>query len=195
MGASANTAEKLEDRYTYADYRAWDDGLRWELIGGEAFCMSPGPGTEHQSVLGELFFNLKNYFQDGKCQVFPAPLDVLLGDGPEDEIDTVVQPDILILCDKSKRRPHGIVGAPEVVFEILSPSTAARDLADKLYLYERSGVKEYLIVDPGRRVVTAYRRGGAVHFTRRAVYRASDVLEFETFPDLKISLGSVFREV
>jgi Uma2 family endonuclease len=186
----------LKERYTYGDYRAWDDGLRWELIGGEAFCMSPGPNTEHQWVLGNLFFNLKNYFHDGKCRVLTAPLDVMLPEGgePEDEIDTVVQPDILVLCDKSKRRPNSIVGAPDIVFEILSPSTAERDLTEKLYLYESSGVKEYVIVDPERRVVTVYRRGGEDHFSRRAVCRADGVLEFETFPDLKIPLSSVFQE-
>jgi Uma2 family endonuclease len=192
-----NTAEKLKERYTYADYRAWDDGLRWELIDGEAFCMSPGPRVDHQRVLGALFIRLGNYFEGKECQLLSAPLDVLLGGGPEDEIDTVVQPDILVVCDPSKLRPHGVVGAPDVVFEVLSPSTAARDLADKLHLYERSGVKEYLIVDPDKRAITAYRRENARDdgvFSRRAVYGKSDTLEFETFPELKIPLKAVFRD-
>jgi Uma2 family endonuclease len=186
----------LKERCTYGDYRAWDDGLRWELISGEAFCMSPGPGGAHQTVSMALSVKLWNYFEGKECRVLTAPLDVMLPEGgePEDEIDTVVQPDILVLCDKSKRRPNGIVGAPDVVFEILSPSTAERDLTEKLYLYERSGVKEYVIVDPDRRVVTVYRRGGEDHFSRRAICRADGVLEFETFPDLKIPLSSVFQE-
>jgi Uma2 family endonuclease len=197
VSASVNTAEKLKERYTYADYRAWDDGFRWELIDGEAFCMSPGPGRAHQTISMALSVRLGSYFEGKKCRVFAAPFDVLLGDGPEDEIDTVVQPDILVVCDPSKLRAHGVVGAPDVVFEILSSSTAARDLADKLHLYERSGVKEYLIVAPDKRAVTAYRRENArdnVGFSQRAVYGESDTLEFETFPELKIPLKAVFRD-
>jgi Uma2 family endonuclease len=186
----------LKERYTYGDYRSWHDELSWELIDGGAFCMSPGPGTAHQSLLTNLIVELGNYFKGKECRVFAAPFDVMLpkGEEAEDEIDTVVQPDIMILCDKSKLERVGIKGAPDVVFEILSPSTARRDLADKLYLYERAGVREYLIVDPDNRVVTAYRRGDKELFSKRAVYRASGTLEFETFPDLKIPLDAVFAD-
>jgi Uma2 family endonuclease len=196
------TAGELKERYTYGDYRTWDDELRWELIDGKAFCMSPVPNVGHQSLLVELISTLHIYFKDKECQVFVAPLDVMLpgGDESEDETDTVVQPDLMILCDKSKLRPDGIKGAPDVVFEILSPSTAQRDLVDKLHLYERAGVREYMIVDPDNRVVTAYRRSGddvrrERYFARRAVYRASEILEFETFPELKVPLSSVFEKL
>ena len=133
-----------EKRYTYGDYRLWDDDLHWELSDGAAFClsslsggMSPGPGATHQTLLWDLFFSLKNYFQGKTCRVYVAPFDVLLPDDDEseDEIDTVVQPDIMILCDKSRLHSYGIKGAPDVVFEILSPSTARRDLTAKLRLY------------------------------------------------------------
>ena len=189
-------ARVLEERYIYGDYRTWDDDLRWELIDGEAFCMSPGPGTAHQSLSVKLIMKLASYFEGKECQVFHAPFDVMLpsGDELEDEIDTVVQPDIMILCDLSKLQHNGIKGAPDVVFEILSPSTAQRDLADKLYLYERAWVEEYVIVDPYNMIVTAYRRGENELFSRRAAYGISDVLEFETFPELKIPLNSVFEE-
>ena len=190
-----NTSEArvLEERYTYRDYKLWDDGLRWELIDGEAFCMAPGPGESHQFLSITLATELNIYFKNKKCRVYTAPFDVMLpcGNESEDEIDTVVQPDIMILCDLSKLRPNGIKGAPDVVFEILSPSTAWRDLADKLYLYERSGVKEYMIVDPVSKIVTAYRRGEDGLFSRRVAYKA--VLEFEIFSDLKIPLDLVFE--
>ncbi|GHV33792.1 hypothetical protein FACS1894187_03060 [Synergistales bacterium] len=184
------------ERYTYGDYKTWDDGLRWELIDGEAFCMSPAPRTVHQRILLKLSTRLENYFEGKQCQVLISPIDVLLpeGDEPEDEIETVVQPDILILCDESKAREFGVVGAPDVVFEILSPSTSKRDMSKKLLLYERSGVKEYFIVDADEHLVTAYRRGGdGLYFSNSANYRDADTLEFRTFEELKIPLGAVWE--
>ena len=186
-----------EERYTYGDYRTWDDDLRWELIYGEAFCMSPGPGTAHQSLAAKLFTKLGGYFEGKECQAFFAPFDVMLpyGDEPEYEIDTVVQPDIMVVCDKSKLQDNGIKGAPDVVFEILSPSTTQRDLDDKFRLYERAGVKEYVIVDPRNNVVFAHRRDAEGRFSWRKVYGADDVLEFGMFPELKIPLSPVWEDV
>ena len=159
--------------------------------------MSPGAGEAHQALLLILATELRIYFKNKKCRVYVAPFDVMLSDGdePEDEIDTVVQPDIMVICDMSKLQQSGIKGAPDMVFEILSPSTAWRDLADKLHLYERARVKEYMIVDPVNKIVTAYRRGEDGLFSRRVAYKASDVLAFETFPELKIPLNSVFEEL
>ena len=196
-------ARVLEEYYTYGDYKLWDDDLRWELIDGKAFClssrsvgMSPGPGMAHQALAGNLFFSLKSYFNGKECQVFIAPFDVMLPKGGEgeDEIDTVVQPDIMILCDMSKLRPNGIKGAPDVAFEILSPTTALLDLADKFYLYERAGISEYVIADPHNRVVFTYRRDAEGRFSFRKVYGADDVLEFGMFPELKIPLNSVWAD-
>ena len=211
-------ARVLEERYTYGDYKTWDDEFRWELIDGKAFCMgygpkprklnsqratdakifcmSPGPGTAHQSLLMALSLELGNYFKNKECRVYVAPFDVLLpsGNEPEDEIDAVVQPDIMILCDMTKLKHNGIKGAPDVVFEILSPSTAQHDLTYKLYLYERAGVKEYVVVDPDNMIVTVFKRGEDSIFSQRTTYKASDVLEFNTFPDLKIPLDSVFEK-
>jgi len=191
-------AEKLlEEHYTYGDYRSWDDDLRWELIDGEVFCMSPGPGTAHQSLSMKLSAKLANYFEGKECQVFNAPFDVMLpnDDEQEDDIDTVVQPDIMILCDKSKLQNNGIKGAPDVIFEILSPTTARRDLADKFRLYERVGVKEYVIADPHNRVMYAHRRDAEGQFSWRKVYGADDVLEFGIFPELKVPLSSVWGDI
>ena len=205
-------AKVLEKRYTYGDYKTWDDDLRWELIDGEAFCMTPGPGTAHQSLSAKLVAKLVSYFEGKGCQVFDAPFDVMLPNGnePEDEIDTVVQPDIMILCDMSKLQHNGIKGAPDIVFEILSPSTTQRDLDDKFTLYERAGVKEYVIVDPRNYVMFVHRRdaedrpppsdlssrsGEDRRFTFRKVYGADGVLEFGMFPELKIDLSSVWGDI
>ncbi len=132
---------------TYADYVQWEG--RWELIHGEAYAMTPGPSLEHQ----RLSMRLESAIEDGleatkkkagggECEMFHAPLDVILAE------DTVVQPDIVVVCDPAKKTPRGIEGAPDLVVEILSPSTAQRDLKDKRWLYEAHGVAEYLIVDP-----------------------------------------------
>ena len=190
-------AKLLEERYTYGDYKMWNDGLRWELIDGEAFCMSPGPRTAHQSLSSKLIIKLGNYFEGTGCQVFDAPFDVMLpsGDEPEDEIDTVVQPDIMVLCDKSKLQDNGIKGAPDIVIEILSPSTTKRDLDDKLNLYERAGVKEYIIADPLNRAMIAHRRDDGGRYSFRKVYGADDVLDFGIFPELKINLSSVWGDI
>ena len=159
--------------------------------------MSPGPGTVHQSLAAKLVVKLGSYFEGKECQVFFAPFDVMLpsGDEPEDEIDTVVQPDIMILCDNSKLQDNGIKGAPDVVFEILSPTTARRDLAVKLSLYERAGVKEYVIADPHNHVMLAHRRDSEGKYSRGKVHGIGDVLEFEMFPDLKIPLSSVWENI
>ena len=191
-------AERIpEEHYTYEDYKSWDDDLRWELIDGEAFNMSPGPGTVHQALSMALSLELGNYFKKNECQAFFAPFDVMLpnADEPEDEIDTVVQPDIMIVCDPSKIRHNGIKGAPDVVFEILSPSTAQRDLDEKFYLYERVGVKEYVIADPQNHIIIAHRRDEAGLFSFRKVYGAADVLEFGIFPEMKIPLSPVWEDI
>ena len=190
-------ARVLEEYYVYGDYKRWDDGLRWELIDGEAFCMSPGPSTAHQSLLMKLGAKLVGYFEGKECQVFAAPFDVMLPDGdePEDEIDTVVQPDIMILCDKTKLQHNGIKGAPDVIIEILSHSTAQRDFEVKFSLYERAGVKEYVIADPHNRVMFAHRRDPEGRFSLRKAYGADDVLEFGVFPELKIPLSSVWGDI
>ena len=194
MGEAERVPEKY---YTYGDYKSWDDDLRWELIDGEAFCMSPGPRATHQVLLTKLCGILFNYFDGKECQLLVAPFDVMLpnDDEPEDDIDTVVQPDVMILCDMTKLQDNGIKGAPDVVFEILSPTTARRDLDDKFKLYERSGVNEYVTVDPQSRVMTAYRRDSTGQFSWKKNYGADDVLEFGLFPELKISLSSVWGDI
>ena len=122
--------------YTYGDYRQWTDETRWELIQGAAFAMTPAPGLSHQSVSRELLLQVGEHFRDRRCQVFHAPFDVRLprGDESDDEIDTVVQPDLVVICDEAKLDERGCRGAPDWIIEILSPSTAAKDQVDKLSL-------------------------------------------------------------
>ena len=138
------------ERFTYKELKTWPEGERWELIAGEAFAMS-SPTTDHQRSLLNLGAQLLGWFRDKPCEPFVAPLDVLLRHSPEqdeDEVDTVLQPDAMVVCDPSKVKRNGIHGAPDWVLEILSPSTTWRDQTDKRALYERHGVKEYWVLNP-----------------------------------------------
>ena len=135
--------------HSLEDWRGWEG--RWELIHGVAYDMTPAPSTEHQRLsfsLGGHLFQALNELKGRSgedCQGFAAPVDVFLG-------ESVVQPDLIIVCDRTKVSERGIEGAPDLVVEILSPSTAEKDLSRKQWLYEASGVPEYLILYPDQKV-------------------------------------------
>jgi len=144
--------------HNYADYLQWTDN-NYELIDGEAYFMAPAPNIEHQEVVGEIYRQIANALAGKKCRAFIAPIDVRLAQqqGEADEqIDTVVQPDALVVCDKDKLDRRGVRGAPDWVLEVLSPATASHDQIKKRDLYERHGVREYWLVHPTDRVLTIY---------------------------------------
>lgn len=154
-----NPALAPEERFTYRHYRTWPDDERWELIGGHAWAMSPAPLRQHQECIHRLAVELGNYMKGRPCKVYEAPFDVLLPEGSEDadEVDTVVQPDLVVYCDRSKLTREGARGAPDLAVEVISPSTSRKDQREKFDLYERHGVREYWIVDPGNRSIMIYR--------------------------------------
>jgi Uma2 family endonuclease len=145
--------------YTYADYQAWPEDARYELIDGAPHAMAPAPTRTHQRLVGELFTQVKMALRGQPCQPFVAPFDVRLphADEADDQVDTVVQPDVLVVCDDAKLDERGVRGAPDWVAEVISPSSAARDQIVKLALYERAGVREYWLLHPTDRLVTVYR--------------------------------------
>ena len=144
--------------HTFGDYLTWPEDVRYELIDGEAYMMAPAPTVSHQDIAGEVYYQLRNALQDKPCRALIAPVDVRLpkADEADEQIDTVVQPDVLVVCDKSKVSERGIRGAPDWVLEVLSPSTAGHDQVKKLHLYERHGVREYWMVHPRDKVLTVY---------------------------------------
>ena len=146
------------NRHTYADYIGWSDDARYELIDGIAYAMSPAPTRRHQEVVGEMYRQIANTLKGSPCQPYIAPFDVRLPNANEadSDIDTVVQPDISVICDKSKLDDRGCRGAPDWVIEVLSPTTASHDQIVKRALYERVGVREYWLVHPIDRIVTIY---------------------------------------
>ncbi len=143
---------------TYADYRQWPEGERWELINGEAYAMSPAPSISHQRLVLELARQIADALDGAPCQALIAPLDVLLPTLSEtdEQVNTIVQPDILVVCDPAKIGDSHIRGAPDWIIEVLSPRTARHDHLTKRALYERAGVREYWLVHPVDRVITLY---------------------------------------
>lgn len=148
------SALKHDRRYTLDEWRHWEG--RWELILGAAWAMSPAPSPRHQEVVGDLFVALAGFLRGSPCKAYVAPIDVYLEEF--DDATTVVQPDVLVVCDPALIQGDGIHGAPDFIAEVLSESTATKDLGVKPELYERVGVREYWIVHPETGAVVQYAR-------------------------------------
>lgn len=173
--------------FTYADYLTWPDSERWEIIDGVAYSMTPAPSIRHQRVVLNIGRSLGNQLAGKPCQPFVAPTDVVLS-----EYD-VVQPDVLVVCDKKKVADANIQGAPDVVFEVLSPATAIKDLREKRALYERAGVREYVIVDPVELYVERFMLGDDGVYGRGEIIGPQEVLRIISLKGVEISLWEVFE--
>lgn len=185
-----------EPRFTYGDYRQWHGDDRWELIDGVAFDMSPAPSRVHQDVVGGVFRQLADALDDGPCRVYVAPFDVRLpeGDEADDEIMTVVQPDVSVICDPEKLDRAGCRGGPDFILEVGSPRTSARDRHQKRDLYERHGVREYWIVDPDSRSLVIHRLDpSSGQFAAAADGGARGKTDIGVLPGVTIHWGRVFR--
>ena len=182
-------------RYNYGDYVRWQGDDRWELIDGEAYCMSPAPSRIHQALVIELGAQILNFFRGAKCQVYVAPFDVRLprGDEPDSEVDTVVQPDVAVICDPAKLDDAGCRGAPDWLIEVISPSTSVRDQVQKRDLYERHGVREYWTIDPAERLLTIYSRQSGSGFEPPDTRPARGRQAVPLFPGLRIDLDPPFE--
>lgn len=181
--------------FTYADYLKWPDAERWEIIEGRAYAMTPAPAVRHQRLLGLLYRLLCQFFDGKPCEVFLSPLDVRLPNlTAKDVIDTVVQPDLLVVCDPAKLDEKGVKGAPDLVIEILSESTAHRDLDEKLHLYEKHGVRCYIIADPWGKTMTvrylAQEKWGSPEF-----FAGAARMPIRIFEGLELDLERVFEGI
>jgi len=159
--------------------------------------MTPAPSRFHSLVSGELFRQFANYFDGKPCEVHDAPFDVLLplGDEKDDEVETVVQPDILIVCDSRKLDRKGCRGAPDLVVEILSPSTSSKDAILKREQYQRAGVKSYWLIDPEQREISILELGEHGTYRLTGVFREQDVISVTGFPGLEIQVEKVFARL
>ena len=176
-------------KLTYADYvRFPDDGLRHEIIEGEHY-VTPSPVTQHQRILGNLHYLFRSHLDAHPGgEAFMSPFDVLLSD------INVFVPDLIYVSAERSRfiTSKNLQGAPDLVVEILSPSTRRRDQSLKRDVYERTGVEEYWLVDPDRAEIEVFRREGA-GFQPSRRYRRSDSLMTPLLPGLVLPLEGVFR--
>jgi Uma2 family endonuclease len=190
----SDAAEKITDedrRFTYADYRSWelDEGERYELIGGKAYAMA-APNDFHQAVSGEIFRQLANYLHGKPCKVRAAPYDVRLFYEEDESDDTVVQPDISVICDEKKRGNEGCRGAPDLVVEVLSPSNTGVECVRKFNLYMKAGVREYWIVDPESKTAQVFVLRDGAYVGR--IYDSGSSLTSAVIEGLSVSLSDVF---
>lgn len=184
--------------YTYADYLMWRFEERLELIKGKIFKMSPAPSRTHQIVSGNLYRGLSNFLWEKPCEVYSAPFDVRLirkQKGNQD-IKTVVQPDICIICDLSKLDDKGCIGAPDLVVEILSPGNNAKEIKIKYELYEEFGVKEYWVIYTGEQSLLRYVLGKEGKFASEGrALTVGDTVTTPILPGFELALDDVFRNL
>ncbi|MCY7350939.1 MAG: Uma2 family endonuclease [Cytophagaceae bacterium] len=189
--------------YTYADYLRWQFDETVELIKGKIFRMSPAPLTAHQLISGAVYGEIYPFFKRKPCRVVEAPFDVRLPN-PEypvtsDKIYTVVQPDICVICDRSKLDRRGCLGAPDWIVEITSAATMKKDFREKFNLYEENGVQEYWIIVPEQKSIQQY-------VLSQGKYALQELFEYNLepssqritpalFPELTIELEDIFGDL
>lgn len=187
---------ELTKQYTYSDYLTWKFKERVELIRGWVVKMSPAPNVRHQRISGVMYRKLGDYFEDKPCEVFTAPFDVRLPLPPNkvkaNKIDTVVQPDIVVICDPAKLDEQGCIGAPDLVVEILSPGNTRREMKDKMELYQAAGVPEYWVVDPEHEFILVYTCNEAGAYVGSIPYTDGDLLTTPIMPGLQLDVTSIF---
>ena len=183
-----------EKRYTFADYLKFPNDERWEIIDGIP-SMQSAPTWQHQSISRELMLQFGGYLRNNQCEVFAAPFDLRLPgvEEKDEEATNVYQPDLLVVCDKSKLEGTGYYGVPSLVIEILSPSTVRNDRLLKFNAYEKAGVKEYWIVEHDTKLISVFVLQDNNRYGRTELYTENDAITVSIFPDLIIDLSKVFN--
>lgn len=193
MVTDINTLD-LNQSFTFADYLTWQIKERLELIKGRVFKMTPAPAMKHQKIAVNILRQISSHLIGGRCEVFSAPFDVRLpskGKTHDEDITTVVQPDICVVCDTQKLDEKGCLGAPDIMVEILSPSTSKKDLNDKYQLYEESGVCEYWVVYPGVDMMEVYLLQDG-KYNSGVRYFKGDMLQTPIMPGFILNVDDVF---
>jgi len=189
----------LNGTYSYADYLLWQFEERVELIKGKIMAMT-APNLKHQRYSGRLTRLISNFLYGKNCELFVAPFDVKLYDSrkahlPDDKAYSVVQPDLCVICDKSKLTERGCDGAPDWIIEILSTKKKKKEMRFKYDLYEESGVGEYWLVYPYEAAVYQFVLNAQIEkYELKGMYANDDMATPFLFPELKIDLAEVFAE-
>jgi Uma2 family endonuclease len=185
--------------YTYADYLSWMDDKRRELIDGVVYDLLSAPTRFHAKISTKIV-SLIDWFvrkKKGKCGIYHAPFDVRFpknGETADDKIYTVVQPDICVVCDPEKLDDRGCIGAPDLIVEVQSPSTAKRDLYEKFDLYEKAGVREYWVVFPREKALTVFLMQENGKFNDGTAYEFEAKVPVSIFQGLTIDLEELFED-
>lgn len=180
--------------YTYADYLKWQFEERLELFRGKIFKLS-APNTKHQDISRNILVPIALFLKEKSCNVFAAPFDVRLpvkNRKKDDEVITVVQPDICVICDETKLDSRGCCGAPDLVIEILSPGNSKKEIRLKHELYEEAGVKEYWLVYPAEESVAVFLLNDNNKFEGAAIYPGDETILSKAVPGLSINLSEIF---
>ena len=187
-----NQLDPINGLYTYAEYLLWKFEERVELLKGKLFKMS-APSPAHQVVQSNLNIELGLYFRNQKCQIYPALFDVRLPAKGEtgDAIHTVVQPDLCVVCDRTKIDSRGCIGAPDLVIEIISPGNSKKELKQKFKLYEEAGVREYWVIHPTEEYVIVNVLENNHYKTLSPI--VDDEVHSVIFPTLKVHTKEIFR--
>ena len=195
--STVNDLDIIYGKYSYADYFSWKIKERIEIIKGKIFKMSPGPSMMHQSIsmhLSNLFYNFLD--NKKKCKVFSAPFDVRFPDNSveDKDIENVVQPDISVVCDLTKLDSRGCLGAPDLIVEILSPSSSKRDLKYKFELYQEHGVSEYWVVHPEEKTLLIYTLDREGKYQPSHLKTRGDSVVSTVLTGFELDLDDVFEE-
>jgi len=179
------SVKKSEKHYTYDDYLTWSDDERWEIVDGVSYAMA-SPTVRHQALIVNLTLVMGPFFKGKSCRLFVAPLDVVLCE------DTVVQPDLLVVCDPKKITGACIRGVPDLVIEVLSPSSSWHDRLCKFKRYAAAGVKEYWLVSPDVATIEIFvLEDGA--FRIHEAFMQQERLQSALFPELAFNMADVFE--
>jgi len=182
--------------YTYADYLTWEFKERVELYKGKLMKMTPAPSFSHQDISGELFGNFYNFFKGKPCKAISAPFDVRLKDSKkpvtDDEYNTVVQPDITVICGLNKIDERGCKGSPDLVVEILSPGNSKKEMGVKFDLYQENKIPEYWIVEPANQTILVYYLKDDKYNNDRPL-GVDAKIQSKLFPELDFELKAIFE--
>ena len=180
-------ARKTERKFTYTDYVTWPNDERWELIDGQAYNMTPAPSFRHQKIVFNFASLLRDALKGNPCVAGIAPTDVVLSESD------VVQPDVFVVCDEKKVTEANIQGAPDLIIEVISPATALKDKRGKKALYEKHGIKEYIIVDPTDQYVERFLFGEDGLYGKGDIFGPMEVLPIVGLEGIEIPLWEVFE--
>lgn len=181
--------------YSYADYMRFAFEDRLEIIKGHIFTMSV-PARVHQEVFGVIFNQLYNFLRKKPCKVYGAPFDVRLAKRTQSdqEVFTVVQPDVVVVCDENKLDKRGCIGAPDIVVEILSPGNNKKELVNKYEVYEEAGVREYWIVSPAEKTFFKYVLDEQGKFQPGKLLTVGEEALSTVLPGFALNLEEVFAD-